>query len=1218
MNTATSGLLLPPPTSWQQQPASPARPEDPPRYARASVSDTPGPTWRYRLLGGLAVEGADGRVPDLGGRKQRAVLAALLLDLDRAVPADRLIDQVWGGDAPARAAASLQAYVSKLRRQLEPRRPDGAGHAVLVTEPGGYRLAADRDAVDLARFDDLRLEAAAALAAGDAATAAERYDGALALHGPLLPELAGESWVADAAARLEAAHADVLDGAFEAKLALGLARELVGGLEAAVAAHPFHERLRGQLAVALYRAGRQTDALRSLADARRVLADEIGVEPGPELRQLEADILAQAPHLDAPLRPTVMGAPSTGTTIPSDRAGPAERPGGRMGMVGRSAELAWLVEATRQAATGAGRVVVVSGEPGIGKTRLAEELVAEAAGQGFVVAWARCQESASSAPYWGYTQIAEQLLDAGVISDAARDGISAAGGGVHTIDPGADRATLHGTMVAALRSATRPLLLVVDDLQWADASSLRALEFVAGALPTVPVLLVATVRPVGADAPTALVSCLAELARQHGSERIDLHGLTHADVGTWLERRGQRPVGDDVAHYVHQRTGGNPFFVGEVVELLARQDLLTDVAAARAARVPSAALDVVRRRVGMLPAITQPLLATASVLGMTIELDVLAHVAGVTPADALDALDPAVDAGLLAEDPAGPARLRFAHSLVADALAAELSAGRRARLHAAVVAAIEDLRSANLDEHLAALVHHGRAGAAAGVAPQAFEYATRAAQRAGDRGAFEVAAAYWDDARSLLDLARPGDRQVRYDVLVQLGQARLHADDVLGAQAALLDAIDIAEADGRDQAVRRAAAALATTTLWQISPYGEVDRPLVRALEHALAAADDAPAAERAVLTGALADALYYDPDPARALALSSEAVDLARAAGNPGTLVLALSQRFRALWRDTLVPEQDDVAAEIVAVADSADVHAGLVAVAHMIGAVVAFSHTDRAAYEQHMAAARTHADRSQMPGVISQVAWAEVAWLLARGSYDDAGALARETDRLYRRTRRWQAEDILSAFELSIAHDTGRLADPVAEAASLIEGRFGTAARELIGWMLAEDGRLDEARALVGPEGAVPDPPADWLWFEVTTAAAHVRAALGDAPASAVLDERLRPFSGRAEVTAGPFLGGIDLALARTSDALGDPEGARRHAAAAVAVLERLRTPPALARALLVQGRLLAASDDHAERRAAGAVFDRARAVAASVGLAPIVGAIDGMQAGSKAGGA
>ncbi len=928
-------------------------------------------------------------MPDLGGRKQRAVLAALLLDLDRAVPADRLIDQVWGDDPPARAEASLQAYVSKLRRQLEPERPSGSGHAVLVTEPGGYRLVAERDDVDVALFDDLRLAGAAAQAAGEHAAAARFYDEALTLHDPLLPELAGEAWVADACARLDAAYADVLDGAFDAKLALGGGRELVGDLEAAVAAHPFRERLHGHLALALYRAGRQTDALRSLADARRALAEEIGVEPGPDLRRLEADILAQAPHLDAANprpsrdRPTAPTSTIDLRTIGDDtRASrPTESVAGST-LVGRASEIAVLTEAARAAAAGRGRAVVISGEPGIGKTRLAEEVVRAATADGFVVAWARCHESAASAPYWGYTQIAEQLLEAGVVSDGARDGISAAGGGVHTIDPGADSPTLHSTMVAALRSTTRPLLLVADDLQWADASSLRALEFVAGSLSSVPVLLVATVRPVGPDAPPALVRCLAELARASGSRRIDLRGLLGPDVRTWLGRRTDGPrVDDDVARFVHERTGGNPFFVGEVVELLAQQDRLIDLAAARAAAVPAAAVDVVRRRVGMLPPATQPLLAVASVLGVTIELDLLAHVTGTSIPDVLDSLDPAVEAGLLAEDPAGPARLRFAHALVADALAAELSVARRARLHASAMTAVEELRAGNLDDHLSTLVHHGRAGAAAGVATRAFDHATRAARIAGERGAYEVAAAYWHDARQLIDLARPGDRQARLDVLVELGQALRLADDVVPAQQALLEAITVAEAGDDRAGVRRAAAALATATFWQTSPYGEVDAALVDGLERAVTLADGAPIAERALLVGALADAVYYHPDRTRSLARSAEAVALARAAGHPDTLVLALSQRFRALWRDSLVDEQDDIGAELVATLEAGGVTPGFAAVAHLVVAVLALSRADRRSFEVHLSAARADADRSRLPGLLSQVGWAEVAWLAARG---------------------------------------------------------------------------------------------------------------------------------------------------------------------------------------------------------------------------------------------
>lgn len=1223
MGTATPGYLAP--RSSPGPPDTPTRPRATGRYARPSVSDPPGPAWRYRLFGGLSVERDDGRVADLGGRKQRAVLAALLLELGRPVPADRLIDRVWGDEPPPRAEASLQAYVSRLRRQLEPEQPNGSGHTVLVTEPGGYRIAADPSAVDLALFDELRLDAASVLAAGGAARAAELYDRALALHGPLLPELAGEQWVAEAATRIDAAYADALDGAFEARLALGGGRELVGALEAAVAAHPYRERLRAQLALALYRAGRQTEALRSLADARRTLVEDVGVEPGHELRQIEADILAQADHLAAapPATPPAPAAVQAPATAPSPHAGGATtgtatpRPAGQVPLVGRADELGWMLEAAHEAANGRGTAVVVSGEPGVGKTRLAEELVAAAADD-FVVAWAHCHESAASAPYWGYTQIAEQVLAAGVISDAAREGISAAGGGVHTIDPDTDRPTLHGSMAAALRSTTRPLLLVVDDLQWADASSLRALEFVAGTLPTVPVLLVATVRPVGSDAPAPLVACLAELARQAGSQRIELAGLSHADVGAWLGGTGGGRVADEVVGFVHERTAGNPFFVGELVALLARQDRLTDLAAAREAGVPAAAVDVVRRRVGMLPAETQQLLSTASVLGIAIELDVLAHVAATTPGDALDVLDPAVEAGLLHEDAGAPGHLRFAHALVADALAAELSAGRRTRLHAAVVNAIEHLRAASLDDHLAALVHHGRAGAVAGVASQAFDYARRAAGSAADAGAFEVAAGYWDDARSLLDLARPGDRAARHDVLVELGQARLRADDVTGAQDVLLDAISMGEAMGDPARMRRAAAALAPATMWHTSEYGQVDLALVDGLERALAVSEDAPAAERAVLVGALADAVYYERDTSRSFALSAQAVELARGTGDAGVLALTLSQRVRALWRDVLGrerEEREEAVAEMVALAAAGHLEPGLAAVAHLTGAALAFSHADRAGFEEHLAAARTLADRSRMPALVSQVAWAEVGWLLACGRYDDAIARTAEADRLFRRTRAWQADDVLDVFTMSIGHDRGTVTDPVADGEALLRGRFGAIARELVAWMLIENGRPDRARQLVGSAAAVPEPPPDWLWMETVTAAAHVRAGLGDRAASAALFARLRAHAGRADLAAGPFLGGIDLALALLAEAQGDAATARHHAAAAVELLERLGTAPALARALVVQGRLLLSSGDGAERDAALAVLDRARAVAASVGLAPVLAQLDRMQAGSKA---
>ncbi|HEX5947163.1 MAG TPA: hypothetical protein VFY82_12830, partial [Acidimicrobiales bacterium] len=212
------------------------------------------------------------------------------------------------------------------------------------------------------------------------------------------------------------------------------------------------------------------------------------------------------------------------------------------------------------------------------------------------------------------------------------------------------------------------------------------------------------------------------------------------------------------------------------------------------------------------------------------------------------------------------------------------------------------------------------------------------------------------------------------------------------------------------------------------------------------------------------------------------------------------------------------------------------------------------------------------------------------------------------------WQADDIYTAYELSIGHDRGTLTDPLAAAGDLLDGDLAVGVREVVGWMLVENGDLTRARQVVGPTGSAPDLPADWLWAESVTAAAHVRAALGDLPACAALRQRLAPMAGRLDVTAGPFLGGIDLALARLADALGDGPAARRHAADAVAMLEGFGAGPALARALLCQGQLLAASDDVRDRAAADTVLLRAGRIADEVGLAPVRTALDRMQAASK----
>ena len=246
----------------------------------------------FRILGPLEAW-HEGRELALGGPKPRALLAVLLLHANEVVPADRLIDDLWGEDSPEHAADALRVNVSRLRKALPP--------DVLATRTPGYLVRVEPDDVDLQHFEQLVDEARDLLRRALPAEAAERLRRALSLwRGAPLADFAYESFAQAAIARLEEIRLAAVELRIEADLALGRHRELAGELEALVAEHPLRERLRGYLMKALYRAGRQAEALEAYQDARRALVDELGIEPGPELQELERAILRQDPSLDVP------------------------------------------------------------------------------------------------------------------------------------------------------------------------------------------------------------------------------------------------------------------------------------------------------------------------------------------------------------------------------------------------------------------------------------------------------------------------------------------------------------------------------------------------------------------------------------------------------------------------------------------------------------------------------------------------------------------------------------------------------------------------------------------------------------------------------------------------------------------------------------------------------------------------------------------------------
>jgi DNA-binding SARP family transcriptional activator/class 3 adenylate cyclase/WD40 repeat protein len=445
------------------------------------------------VLGSLRAE-RGGRELDIGGPKERRVLSVLAAASGNAVGVDELIEALWASDPPRTAERSVQAYVARLRKVLEPSRNRGAPPRVIVNDGRGYRLALSRDALDSTRFEHLTTTAHEQLAAGHALRARGALDEALSLwRGSPFADHFDAERCASEARRLEEIRRLALEDRTTARLSLGEAAELVPELETLVTEHPLQERLWANLMIALYRSGRQSDALRTFQRARTALVDELGVEPGHELRRLEAAILEHDPALltDSPAG----GAPS--------RRLPAVLDPGGTALVGRDAELGLLRAAWERAFAGRGEFVAVVGPDGVGKTRLVAELAVEAYDAGAMILHARC-DAADRGP--------EPLFDRAL-----------RGAGAQFSDaPDADGATPGAALAQFLAGwgGGRPVLLVLDDLHHGDTATVAALADLAEWSASAPLLVVATFRP---DEDDGLES---------GQGRIALRALSRDGVGT--------------------------------------------------------------------------------------------------------------------------------------------------------------------------------------------------------------------------------------------------------------------------------------------------------------------------------------------------------------------------------------------------------------------------------------------------------------------------------------------------------------------------------------------------------------------------------------------------------------------------------------------------------------------------------------------------------------
>jgi DNA-binding SARP family transcriptional activator len=1110
----------------------------------------------FRILGPLAVVDDD-RAVALGGNKQRALLGLLLVHANETVSTDRLIDELWGERPPATAAKALQVQISRLRRALVGGMSNGS-EGTIVTREHGYELTLDPERLDAYRFERLLAEGRSELAASRPGCAAAALEEALSLwRGSPLADLAYEPFAQREIARLEELRLAAVEALMEAKLTLGRHAEIVGELETLVAEHPYRERLHAQRMLALYRCDRQAEALQAYQDARGKLVDELGIEPGERLRQLELAILEQDPAL-------ALANTESAVTKPAAQV-PA------IAFVGRERELSELVAGLEDACGGRGRLFLLVGEPGIGKSRLAEEVVPEAASRGARVLVGRCWEAGGAPAYWPWVQVLRTLVHE-VEPERLRGQLAQDGAELVRLVPelreqlpdlplpqgphGEDaRFRLLAAVTTFLRgcASSRPLAIFLDDLHAADEPSLLLLRFVVAQLARAPILIVGCCRD--NEIGTTLLAALTELTREAVTRRITLRGLSATDTSRLLEATIGRAPADDLTAQVHAETEGNPFFATEVGRLLTSEHFGAD--ASPDLPIPETVMEAVDRRLEAQSESCRETLALASVIGREFDPVVLEALSGADGDELYRSLEEAASARLLAALPNAPGRLRFSHVLIRDALYEGIPAPRRVHLHRAIGQALEMLYSGNPEPHLAEVARHYLAGGTP-VREKAIEYAKRAGDRAASQLAHEEAIRHYTSALDVLDATGSGDVDRTCALLLSLGETLSRAGRSSEAKEALRRAATLAERTGKTDRLARAAVEYGGRFAWARA---STDPFLVPLLERALTAIGEADSAERVKLLARLATATRDEPSRSRSVQIAEEAMQIARRLDDPETLAFALEGHWTAVEGPDTAGGGIEPGAMLVKLGEqTGDKERALVGHQYRLNGFWTLG--DRAGVDVELDAIASLADELGQPAQRWILGTGQTMLALMEGRLEDAEQLISDTMAVGRRSQSWNAvvSERFALFVLRRAQ--GRLPEfedtlkrSVHEYPPLL--RFRCALAHAYG----ELGRKHDASAVLDElmTRDLGNEHVDAEWLLSMTLLADPCAFLDDQDAAARLLALLAPYEG--VYTVAPVeatFGSVARALGVVASVLERFEAAERHFVSAIETERLMKARP------------------------------------------------------------
>jgi DNA-binding CsgD family transcriptional regulator len=843
--------------------------------------------------------------------------------------------------------------------------------------------------------------------------------------------------------------------------------------------------------------------------------------------------------------------------------------------VGRLRELEALGAALDQAIAGQGRIVMVAGEPGIGKTRTAQELAQFATQRGAAVLWGHCHEEAGAPSYWPWVQIIRGALR----TAEARPSLEGLGSGagdiadmvpeIHTVLPGIepparleDAAQARFRMFDSIRQfiaalcGRQAVLIVLDDLHWADAPSLRLLEFLAPELAGNRVMLVGTYRPTELSRQHPLSDALGGLTRARHVTRIDLSGLSAEEVHAFITAATGKPPPDWLSRSLYRQTEGNPLFLREIVRFLEHQGLFrADRSVPLAAlpptiRIPEGVKEVIGRRLNLLSAHCNEMLALGAVIGRDFSHDLLLRAARQDEQGLNNALDEALGAHVIQET--ADRHYQFAHNLIRMTLYDELRPARRRQLHHAAGNALEVSHRADIGAALPELARHFLA---AGDADKAIEYARRAGERAEALLAFEDAVELFQTALEGTEQRPQPDDAGRCRLLLLLGEALRKANDFPRALETLRQAADLATTLNLPEISARAAMAYEHAA-WRHEKGTEP--PPRHLLERALRQVADSEPVLAAEVTAALGRALWHEGAAAEAVRRGEQAIVMARRLGDPEVLATCLNCAL-FIFGDSESQELLPIATEAVAAASQIG---NLELVYHARGwRFMAFmEHGEIAQAETELEAAAPLVSLLRQSTYAFTMTMYRVMLALMRGKLADA---ERRIAQAMAMTSMPVHQEQLSVPIFSLRREQGRLGE-LRPVLSAFLGQIGPSSiwRPGLALLHLELDEPDAARIVFEQmaNAGFAAIPRDGRWLLCMSYLCEACSELGDAARAAGLYELMRPYSGR-NLLAGRLIccGSADRHLGMLCATMRNWPDAERHFAVALAMNSRTgaRTP-------------------------------------------------------------